>query len=133
VFVRSSKLASWTAILSLVFSSVLTLTHNHGQSCDCLDGSHAHSSSPSVIAGLESLPLGDCDCSDCELPQSQNENQDHDEDSCSICRMVFEHGQQTIEFELSDNDEELCTVVAFVVDAPCLGAVSEYLTRGPPA
>lgn len=47
--------------------------------------------------------------------------------------MVFEHGEQIVEFELSDNDEGLCEFVSFVVDAPYLGVVSEYQSRGPPA
>lgn len=131
--VNSSKLASWLAIFSLIFSSVLTLTHNHGQSCDCPAESHAHTS-VGTIAGLENLQPGDCECTDCDSlpPQHEHEGEEHDKDSCSVCRMVFEHANQTVEFELADTDEAVCDFVVFAISAPALGVVSEYLTRGPP-
>lgn len=134
VQLSSSKPAMWLAIFSLIFSSVLTLTHNHGQSCDCPDSSHSHVT-VSNIAGLENLQPGDCECTDCEpsAPHDHQQDNDHDKDSCSICRMVFEHANQTVEFELADIDEAVCDFVVFVISTPDRGVVSEYLTRGPPA
>jgi hypothetical protein len=131
----SSKLASWLAIFSLVFSSFLTLTHYHaGNDCGCSDHTHAQSA---VIAGLETLQQGDCECIDCDaVPQHENqqhENHEHDEDSCSICRMLYEHAVQSVEFSIVEFEEPCCDFVVQVFSAPKLSTVSGYLTRGPPA
>lgn len=127
----SSKACSWLAIFSLIFSSALTLTHHHdGSECGC--GSHEHSTT--LIAGLEQLPAGDCDCTDCEEPTpSDNSQHEHDEDSCSICRMVFEHAVQTIEFDVCESIEPSCDIVAILLVAHFQSTESGYLTRGPPA
>jgi len=130
---RSSKACSWMAIFSLIFSSALTLTHHHGgEECGC--GSHPHSTS--AIAGLESLPTGhcNCDCTDSELPAPSHNNQnEHDEDTCSICRMVFEHAVQTIEFDLFESNEPSCDTVAILLVAQIQSADFSYQSRGPPA
>ena len=134
MFVNSKNLASWLAIVSLIFSSVLTIAHNHGDSCDCGDDVVAHSHvQVSEIAGLESLPPGDCDCTGCEIPAQQDSPEhEHDEDTCSICRMVYEHGEQGLEFEFVESQEEVCDSVVLILPAIVAGPVSEYLTRGPP-
>jgi hypothetical protein len=127
VLFRSSKACSWLAIFSLIFSSALTLTHHHdGDDCAC--GSHQNSV-PSV-SGLASLPAADCECTDCEEP-SNNPHQ-HDEDSCSICRMVFEHAVQTIEFDVVESNEPSCDVVAILLTAHIQSNEFGCLTRGPP-
>ncbi len=128
VLFRSSRACSWLAIFSLIFSSALTLTHHHGGGqCGC--GTHQHSAS--AVAGLESLPTGDCDCSSCEEPS--NGQQEHDEDSCSICRMVFEHAVQIIEFDMIESNELSCDIVAILFVTPIQSTASGYLTRGPPS
>ena len=130
VLFRSSKACSWLAIFSLIFSSALTLTHHHGgDECGC--GSHQHSAS--VVAGLGSLPTGDCDCTSCEEPSNSQHEHEHDEDSCSICRMVFEHAVQTIAFDIIESNEPSCDIVAILFFALIQSTESGYLTRGPPA
>lgn len=134
--VNSQKLASWLAILSLIFSSVLTISHNHGQSCGCDETGTAHVTA-TKIAGLENLPSGDCDCDGCETTPEQQDhqhsNEDHDEDTCSICRMVYESGEEFVEFELPVVEQTICNSTLLIVVALVESPTSEYLTRGPPA
>ncbi|QEG20944.1 hypothetical protein MFFC18_07950 [Mariniblastus fucicola] len=88
------------------------------------------------MAGLELLPKGDVDCSDCgSLPHEHEHSpaDDHDHDSCSICRMVYEHAVETVEFAIVESDERSFDFIPSVFQVPELETVSGYLTRGPPA
>lgn len=132
-----SKLAPWIAIVSLFVSSVLTSTHHHGSECGCEvieTATHGHPG-VSPIAGLENLPLGDCDCTGCDTPEHQNElpSDDHDHDSCSVCRMICEHALESAEFSVFESNEPTFDSTYFFFQATKLDLVSRYLTRGPPA
>lgn len=123
---QSPQFTSCLAIFSLVMSSFLTLTHHHEDSCGCCP-----TLSTASIAGLETLPPGDCDCGDCELPSDQNH--EHDEESCSICRMVYEHAVQPIEFTLFELQEPCYDLILMPKDIYTQNTECGYFTRGPPA
>lgn len=81
--------------------------------------------------------MGNCGCCSCcdsepELPNQNDAEQEHDKDSCSICRMVYEHANHDVEFTFVEFDEPVCDEVTFIVSAPTLSIVYSYLTRGPP-
>lgn len=135
----SSIFAKWTAIFSLLLSNALVLTHHHAND-DCCSVTHSHASHThsdvAPISGLESLPQGDCECTDCDTPvheHSHSPSEDHDHDTCSICRMVYEQAVETIEFTVAQCDERSFDFIPPTVQALKLDIVSGYLTRGPPA
>lgn len=139
MYFRSKKHAPWLAISSLIFSSFLTLTHNHGGACDCSAATNQHSFA-SVICGLKGMlnvPLGacgGCDCGTSSHPDSpMHRHNEHDKDSCSICRMVYEHATEDVEFTFVELDEPVFDLVVFIFSTHDTTVRSSYLTRGPPA
>ena len=126
----SKQHSSWLAIFSLLMSCALIWTHHHGgQGCSCGDHDHA-TSAVSDIEGLENLPVGACECTDCEVPSEVPV--EHDEHSCSICRMVYEHAIQTIELAVPESSEKSCDSVAILFSVHVQRIESGDLTRGPP-
>lgn len=136
---NSSIIVRSAAIFSLLFSHVLILTHHHaGQ--DCCPASQQHTAADrhfvaAPILGLELLPQGDCDCPDHGTPEPTSNwpADDHDHDSCSICKMEFEEGLESVEFPLTKSNESSFDFIPPVVQAAKRDIVSEYFTRGPPA